>query len=330
MEKEDGGFVQLGVIGCGKWGRNHASTLAGLSALGCVADLETGPRKALAAELGCRSTTTGALLADPAITAVVIALPPAEQAAVALQAISAGKHLLVEKPMALDAASARQITKAAQAAGLVAMTGHLLLFHPAWRALAALVGEGALGDLRHIRTLRAGQGRFYPETDVIWDLLPHDLSLLRDLMGSLPRRGRMQTVQVVSDLADVASLQAEWPGGPVVDCFVSRVSPVRMRQVLVQGTRASLLWDENEDWPRRLCLSDNPTPDAPHPEPRFVPLTPAQPLAGQLRHFLMAIKGGTAPRGNVAGGQDVLRFIQDLHPDTMAPATRHPFRVANP
>jgi len=322
--------VQLGVIGCGKWGRNHASTLAGLSALGCVADLDTGTREALAAELGCRAATTSALLADPAITAVVVALPPAVQAGVALQAIRAGKHLLVEKPMALDAAAARQITDAAQAAGLVAMTGHLLLFHPVWRALAALVAEGALGDLRHIRTLRAGQGRFYPDTDVIWDLLPHDLSLLRDLMGSLPGRGRMQTVQVVSDLADAASLQAEWPGGPVVDCFVSRVSPVRMRQVLVQGTRASLLWDENEEWPRRLCLSDNPTPAAPHPPPHFVPLTPAQPLAEQLRHFLMAIKGDAAPRGTVAGGQDVLRFIHDLHPDRTASGTQYPFRVANP
>jgi len=310
--------VQLGVIGCGKWGRNHASTLAGLSALGCVADLDIGLREALAAELGCRAATTGTLLADPAITAVVVALPPAVQAEVALQAIRAGKHLLVEKPMALDAATARQITNAAQAAGLVAMTGHLLLFHPAWRALRALVEAGALGDLRHIRTTRAGQGRFYPGTDVIWDLLPHDLSLLRDLMGTLPAEGRMQASAVVSDLADVASLQAAWPDGPVVECFVSRVAPVPARQVLVQGTRASLLWDERQDWAHRLCLSDNPAPGAPTPEPHFVPLEPAQPLTEQLRHFLAAIDGGAVARGTITGGMDVLRFIDDLHPDRAA------------
>lgn len=322
--------MQLGVIGCGKWGRNHANTLAGLSVLGCIADHNTGRRDALATELGCRAASTEALLADPEIAAVVIALPPAVQAEVALKAIQAGKHLLVEKPMALDAATARRITDAAQAAGLVAMTGHLLLFHPAWRALTALVAEGALGDLRQIRTIRAGQGRFYPGTDVIWDLLPHDLALLRDLMGALPEGGRMQAAHVVSERADTASLQAGWPGGPVVDCVVSRVAPVPVRQFLVQGTKASLLWDESQDWPRRLCLSANPTPATPHPVARFVPLTQEQPLTGQLRHFLAAIDGTAAPRGTASGGLDVLRFIHDLHPDRAVTGVQNPEVAACP
>lgn len=311
--------MQVGVIGCGKWGGNHARTLAELSALGGVADLSAEKRCALAAELGCRAYGAEALLADPSVGAMVIALPPAVQAGMALRAIGAGKHLLVEKPMALDAATARQITGAANAAGLVAMTGHLLLFHPAWRALCDLVAQGALGSLRHIHTMRLGQGRFYPGTDVVWDLLPHDLSLLRDLMGSLPARGDMLATAVVSELADTASLHMAWPGGgPVAHCAVSRVAPVQVRQVLVQGSRASLLWDEAEEWPRRLRLQTNPAPGAPAPEPCFVPLEPAQPLTEQLRHFLAAIEGSAATRGTAAGGHDVLRFIHALHP---APAT---------
>lgn len=318
----------FGVIGCGKWGRNHASTLAGMTVLRSVADLLPERRDALAAELGCRAETTEAVLADPAISAVVIALPPANQAEVALSALKAGKHLLVEKPMALNADVARQISESARAAGRVAVTGHLLLFHSAYKALAGLVADGELGDLRCIRTVRAGQGRFYPGTDVVWDLLPHDLSLLRDLMGGLPDEGRIQAVSVVSDLADMASMQASYRGGPMVECFVSRVAPLRERRMLVQGTKASALWDENEDWPRRLCVTPNPTEAHPQAEPRFVPLQPVQPLSEQLAHFLAAIRGTTAARGTVVGGYDVLRFIDDLHQNPAIPGRKPPLAVA--
>jgi len=313
--------VQLGVIGCGKWGRNHAHTLAQMSVLGGVADLIPSRRAELAKELGCRTCTTDALLDDPRITAVVIALPPANQAEVALRALRAGKHLLVEKPMALDADLAWQIAETARVEGLVAMTGHLLLFHSAYRALSALVAEGTLGDLRFIRTVRAGQGRFYPDTDVVWDLLPHDLSLLRDLMGRLPDQGRLQGAPVVTSLADVACLQARYADGPVVESFVSRVAPQRERRMLIQGTRASALWDENEDWLRRLCVVTNPTETTPASEPFYVPLTPVQPLTLQLRHFLDSIEKTVVPRGTVIGGHDVLRFIHKLHDDMMPDMT---------
>jgi len=311
-----GDRVRVGVIGCGNWGQNHARTLASMSALGAVADLLPERRERLAGELGCRSCTADALIADPGLDGVIVALPPALQAEMALRVLRARKHLLVEKPMALDAGLASKIDDLARSMRLVAMTGHLLLFHTAYQALAALVAGGELGTLRHIRTVRAGQGRFYPGTDVIWDLLPHDLSLLRDLMGTLPEvaQSRLQSVAVVSDLADIASLQMAYCGGPVVSCFVSRVAPQRERQMLVQGSKASALWDENQDWSRRLCVVTNPTEDRPATEPRYLPLVPVQPLEGQLRHFLDSIRNGTQPRGTVTGGYDVLRFIHALDP----------------
>lgn len=314
--KFKGDRVRVGVIGCGNWGQNHARTLASMSVLGAVADLVPARREQLAAELGCRSHDADTLIADPQLDAVVVALPPAHQAPMALRVLRAGKHLLVEKPMALDAGQACQIDDLARSTGLVAMTGHLLLFHTAYQALTAMVAGGELGSLRHIRTVRAGQGRFYPGTDVIWDLLPHDLSLLRDLMGALPdaAESQLQSVAVVSELADVASLQMSYCGGPVVNCLVSRVAPQRERRMLVQGSLASVLWDENEDWSRRLCVATNPSPDNPTTTPRFIPLVPAQPLEAQLRHFLDSIRNKTVPRGTVTGGYDVLRFIHALDP----------------
>ncbi len=308
--------MRIGVIGCGRWGRNHAATLSGLSVLAGVADLVPERREALASELGSVATTTQALLQDPTINAVVIALPPAEQAEVALSALAAGKHLLVEKPMALDAARAAQIASRAKAAGVVAMTGHLLLFHPAWRAIKRIVAEGALGELCHIRTVRAGQGRFYPGTDVAWDLMPHDLSLVRDLMGALPMDGHMVATPVVSDrLADIVSVQGAFPDGPSLDLFVSRVAPKKVRRVLVQGSRASLLWDEGEEWSKRLCLTPNPHHGDLEVTSRYLPLDEKQSLTEQLVQFINTIEGKVTARGTVFGGVDVLHFIQRIHPD---------------
>lgn len=322
--------VQIGLIGCGKWGRNHAATLARLSVLASVADVIPARRETLATELGCTATTTQELLEDPSITAVVLALPPAEQADIAIRVLSAGKHLLVEKPMALDALRAGRIARAALEAGLVAMTGHLLLFHPAWRAMKAVIAGGALGELRHIRTVRAGWGRFYPGTDVVWDLMPHDLSLVRDLTGSLPPSGQMLATAVVSDRqADVASLQAAFPGGPTLDCFVSRVAPQKERRVMVQGSQASLIWDESRDWSQRLCLSTNPDSGCTPVSSRYLPLQQVQPLTEQLVHFIDAMGGRVEARGTVFGGHDVLHFIQQVHPYEITPGQAQILTAAN-
>lgn len=308
--------MTVGVIGCGQWGRNHATTLASLSALASVADLDATRRDALAGDLGCRAATTDAILSDPAISAVIIALPPAEQASVALRAMAAGKHLLVEKPMALDARESGRIATGAQTSGLVAMTGHLLLFHPAWHAIKAIVAAGELGPLRHIRMVRTGPGRFHAGTDVIWDLMPHDLALVHDLLGALPETAMMSGTAVVSrNEADIGSLVARFQDGPTLEVFVSRVAADKERRLIVTGSRASLIWDEAQDWDRRLCTSINSVPDDKCAGPRYITLEKSQPLAAQLQHFLDAIAGNAPARGTVASGHDVIQFIQNNYPE---------------
>ncbi|MCC5975469.1 MAG: Gfo/Idh/MocA family oxidoreductase [Rubellimicrobium sp.] len=309
-------LMTVGVIGCGQWGRNHATTLASLSALSSVADLDPARRDALAGDLGCQADTTDAILDDPAINAVVVALPPAEQASIALRAIAAGKHLLVEKPMALDTRQSARIAAAANASGLVAMTGHLLLFHPAWHATKAMVAAGELGRLRHIRMVRTGPGRFHAGTDVIWDLMPHDLALVHDLLGDLPPKATMSGTSVVSEKeADIGSLVSSFPGGPTLEVFVSRVSTTKERRLILTGSDANLIWDESEDWDRRVCIARNTIPDDRTAEIRYLEMARSQPLAEQLKHFLDAIAGTASARGTVSVGHDVLEFIQNNYPE---------------
>lgn len=321
MQEFKGVDVKVGLIGCGRWGQNHARTLAGLGALDAVADGIVERRDSVAAEHGVRSMTAEAIFADPAIGAVVLTLPPSEQAAMALRALAAGKHLMVEKPMALDVAMAERIVTTAEAMGVVAMTGHLLLFHPAYRALAEVVASGRLGSLRHIRSVRAGQGAFFPGTDVAWDLLPHDLSLLLDLNDGLPAQGRLEGVSTVSDRNDIATLRMRYPDGPLVECFASRVAPERERKLIVQGSRASVVWDDMKDWPEKLRVIDNPGPGIAQGEAEIIPVEPAQSLEAMLRHFLDCITTGATPRCSVADGYETLRLLA-VSAAPATPATR--------
>lgn len=304
--------MNLAVIGCGRWGRNHVRTLAQLGVLGAVADTRPDAREAFATEFGCAALTPEAVLADPGITGVVVVLPPDAQAAMALQVLAAEKHAMVEKPMAMTAADAQAIAAAATRAGVVAMTGHLLLFHPAYLAIKARVAAGDLGDLRHIRTERAGFGSFFPNTDVGWDLLPHDLSMILDLSGSLPVTRSLQGRSIVTDRADVASLRAQYDGGAMVDCFVSRIAPVRSRYMLVQGTRASLIWNDLEpDWARKLTFVPHLPGSATPADPQHIALPDTMTLEAELRHFITCIDTGATPRGNVQDASQIITWLAE-------------------
>jgi len=299
--------LKIGLIGCGRWGRNHARTLAALGVLGAVADERPEARDAFAAEFGCPAMSPDAMLTQVDIAAVVVVLPPDRQAQMALQVLQAGKHALIEKPMALDVAAAQAIVAAAKAAKVTAMTGHLLLFHPAYLAIEGLVRQGALGDIRHIRSERAAWGSFFPATDAAWDLLPHDLSLVLGLLGYLPAERRMQAQDFLGGRDDVASLTLREPG-LLVDCFVSRVAPVRSRYLLVQGTKASAIWNDLEpDWGKKLVLVAHE--GQVQGTPRAVPLIETMALEQELRHFLHCIATGDTPRGDVAGALQIIDAI---------------------
>jgi predicted dehydrogenase len=296
--------VKVGVIGCGRWGKNHARTLSALGVLAAVADERPEARAAFAEEFGCAQMTPQAMIDDPAIGAVVVVLPPDSQAGMALAVLAAGKHAMIEKPMAMTVADAEAIASAARSAGVTAMTGHLLLFHPAHLAIRELVRTGALGDLRLIRTERAGWGSFFPGTDVAWDLLPHDLSMILDILGDLPQDGQMQARAVVSPQADIASLRMS-VDALAIECFVSRVAPSRGRSMLVQGTRASALWNDLEaDWSRKLVVVEHSLPSPSNPRP--IALAETMALDSELRHFLSCIQSGARPRGHV---EDAARII---------------------
>ncbi|MFN6976848.1 MAG: Gfo/Idh/MocA family protein, partial [Gemmobacter sp.] len=312
----DGGkrmTARIGVIGCGDWGRNHIRTAAGLGVLAAVGDADPARRAAVAAQFGVPDMAPAAMLAEPAIDGVILALPPHRHADMALAVLRAGKHLLVEKPMSLDMAGAEAIVAAARAAGVVAMTGHLLRFHPAFEAMETLVRSGGLGRIRYVHTTRIGLGKFFQQTDALWDIAPHDLSLLLAITGEIPCRVHMEGAAMLTDAPDFAHLHLTFPSGIRSHSFISRLSPKRDRRFTVIGEGGMAVYDDLEPWDRKLAiyrhriLNEAGAIRIEGVEPDYVPLTEVMPLAAEQQHFIDCIASGAAPRASVAEGLDVLR-----------------------
>ena len=179
---------RLAVLGCGYWGSNHIRTLKGLGVLHAVSDLNRARAEGFASEQDCLAIEPEALFSRDDVDAIVLALPPQFHAEMAIRAVEAGKDVLVEKPVALTVADAEREVAIAKARGRIFMVGHVLRFHPAFEKLKSLVDAGELGEVRYIHSHRLGLGKFHTENDALWDLAPHDLSMILALPA--PSRSR--------------------------------------------------------------------------------------------------------------------------------------------
>ena len=312
------GATRIAVVGCGAWGRNHVRTLSEMGHLYAVAD-EHGQRSFdMAAEFGVVPLAPGQAFEDERVDGVVLALPAELHAPMAEEALRAGKHVLVEKPIALSAGAGALAVAAAEETGRVLMVGHVLRHHPAYRALEELVAAGELGELRYVQSHRLGMGRFHASFDAAWDLAPHDLSLVLALAGEAPveaagRGGAIAT----PGMLDTALIHLRFASGLAGHVMVSRHSPYRERRLTAVGTRGMAVVDDLEDWPRKLALYRHTLRENGRGgldfdlfEPEHVPVEPAQALTEELRNFVAAIEGREAPRTPGEGGVEVVRVLE--------------------
>lgn len=308
--------MRIGVLGCGPWGANHARCLSALGVLAAVADIDPGRSANLAAKVGANVMYPHEMADSDAIDAVVLAMPPQFHTAAAVKMLYADKHVLVEKPMALTLEDATAVVRAAQVSGCVAMTGHLMRFHPAFERLAELVQSGAIGPIRHVETMRMGFGRFYPGVDVLWDLAPHDVALLLALIGENPTEVRLEAHPVLSTARDIAHLHLTFPDGVVAHCHMSRASPRKERRLTVIGAQGMVVFDDMLPWEQKLTLyravpGAGQTQSGPDRlEAEFLTVPQALPLDAELGHFIAAIRTGAPPRSSVQEGLEVIRVIR--------------------
>jgi predicted dehydrogenase len=306
---------RIAVLGCGYWGANHVRTLRSLGVLAAVSDANPDRAEGFAVEHDCLAIAPEALFDHPDIDALVIALPPQFHAQAAIRAVEGGKDVLVEKPIALTVADAERAVAAATAAGRLFMTGHVLRFHPAFETLKALVDAGDLGAVRYIHSHRLGLGKFHTENDALWDLAPHDLSMILAITGTTPLEVRGEGAALLDRLSDFAHLHMLFPGGLRSHLFASRLNPYRERRLTVVGDKAMAVFDDVEPWQRKLAVyrhqiwQDSGQWAATTNEPTYVPVDDGMPLTRELQHFIDCIQHRRQPRTGGDEGVAVLRIL---------------------
>lgn len=243
--------LRIAVIGAGYWGPNLARNFSASPdwQLVAICDLDRERAEGLAARVGGVDVVTDVdeLLARDDVDAVAIATPARTHHALAIRALAAGKHVMVEKPLADARNLGRAMVDAASASGLVLMADHTYCYTPAVLKIRELIEEGALGDILFVDSTRINLGLIQPDVNVFWDLAPHDLSII-DFV--LPGGLRPATVSahgadpLGAGKACVGYLVLPLENGAMAHVHVNWLSPTKIRQMVIGGTKRTLVWDD--------------------------------------------------------------------------------------
>lgn len=312
---------RIAVLGCGYWGSNHIRTLKALGVLHAVSDTNAARAEGFAAEQNCLAIAPDDLASHPDIDAIVMALPPQFHAEAAIRAVEGGKDVLVEKPIALTVADAERAVEAARRNGRIFMVGHVLRFHPAFEQMKRLIDAGELGEVRYIHSHRLGLGKFHTENDALWDLAPHDLSMILAITGEEPAEIRGEGAALLDHLSDFAHLHMRFANGLRSHLFTSRLNPYRERKLTVVGTKAMAVFDDVEPWDRKLAVyrhavwQDSGQWAFTTNEPSYVPVHEGMPLTRELEHFIHCVETREEPR---TGGDEAIRVLKVLTAGTVS------------
>ncbi len=309
--------IKVVQVGCGYWGKNLARNFAELGALGAVVDGDPATAERIGAQHNAPVKTWAEVLVDPAIHGVSLATPASSHAAMAREAVAAGKHVFVEKPLALDPTDGRATVEAAVAAGKVLMVGHLLQYHPQFLALKALVDAGELGALRYVYSNRMSLGKFRTEENVLWSFAPHDLSMVLALVGEEPDRVTAQGMAAVTlGIADWATCQLHFPSGVAGHVQASWLHPFKEQRLVVIGDKAMAVFEDSQpDWDKRLAIyrhgidRSGRAPEPVKADAEYVSVPKGEPLKDECAHFLACMRDGATARTDGREGLAVLKVL---------------------
>jgi predicted dehydrogenase/acetyltransferase-like isoleucine patch superfamily enzyme len=315
--------------------RNHQR----LGALGAVVDADPARAQEHAAPAGVPVLTFEETLRRADLDAVALATPAETHAPMALSALAAGKHVFVEKPLALSVAEGRRVVEGARAAGRTLMVGHLLRYHPAFLQLQRLIDGGGLGRLQYIYSNRLNLGRIRREENVFWSFAPHDISMILALAGEMPERVRaVGSCYLHKTLADVTTTHLAFANGINAHVFVSWLHPFKEQKLVVVGEAGMAVFDDGMPWPDKLVVyphridwkSGIPTPARAAAEAVALD-SETEPLELECRHFLECVATGERPCTDGAEGLRVLEVLeraQRAMGEAEAPGPAEPARDA--
>ena len=316
--------TRVAVIGAGYWGINHVRTFGALAG----AELTWVCDPSAAALQRAREIAPGAAVTETIedvlhagdVDAVVLATPATSHAELSERVLATGRHLLVEKPLALSVDDAARVQAAATRAGVVAMVGHLMVFHPALEQLRAYLRSGELGDVYYLTSVRANLGRLRSDENALWSFGPHDLSMIDVLLDEAPVTVAARGLSCLQPgIEDVVFVTLRFAGGQMAHVHLSWLSPRKERRLVLVCSQKMVEFDDvSAD---KLRIYDKGY-DRPPEFTRFdqfltmrqgdvhIPQVPmVEPLDAEARHFLECCATGATPRSDLASGLRVVRVL---------------------
>ncbi|MBW1700440.1 MAG: Gfo/Idh/MocA family oxidoreductase [Deltaproteobacteria bacterium] len=309
----------VAVVGSGYWGKNLVRNFYQLGALKLICDKDDqilGHFKQKYPEVETCFAFYDILHRDD-IAAVVIATPAETHYTFSREALLAGKHVYVEKPMALLVTEGKELVQISQHMKKIFMVGHLLQHHPAFVKLKELARSGELGRINYIYSNRLNLGKIRREENILWSFAPHDISMILALAGEEPESVYATGGNYLhKKIADVTTTHLEFPSGLRAHIFVSWLHPFKEQKLVVVGDKKMAVFDDTQPWPDKLLLYpheikwQNNIPLPARADPERVEIEQNEPLRLECKHFLECISNGRKP---LTDGDEGLRVLKILN-----------------
>ncbi|MCO6451624.1 MAG: Gfo/Idh/MocA family oxidoreductase [Caldilineales bacterium] len=317
-------IVRIGQIGFGYWGPNLARNFRAIPACELSALCDASPdRLAMAGDLyrsATLYTSFDEMLASE-IDGVAIATPARSHYPLVMQALKAGKHVFVEKPLAMTTVEAAEMVETAERLGRVLMVGHVFEYNPAVRYVKNLLDSGAIGDVYYLYSTRVNLGRIQSDINALWSIAPHDISIFLYLLGQTPESVSARGARYLSgDVEDVVFCSMQFPSGVVAHVHASWLDPSKVRCMTVVGSHKMVVYDDLATegkvkiYDKGVTRFTNPQYGEYqyrlHTGDILIPkLTMQEPLRLECEDFVRAIQTGESP---LTDGRNGLRVVQVL------------------
>ena len=306
----------IAVIGCGYWGKNLIRNFSELDSLVAVCDSNHQLAQSYSEKYKVDNLSIDHVIKDKNIEGVVIAAPASLHSSMAIEMMNAGKHVYVEKPLAINLTDAHAMIKSAKKNDVQLMVGHLLQYHPIFIALRKLVEANYFGTLKYIYSNRLSLGKIRTEEDVIWSFAPHDISMILSLINNEPDEVSSESSCLLQPgIADIATIHMKFSLGLNAHVSVSWLHPYKEQKLVVIGEKATAVFDDTKDWEKKLSIYHHvfnisqQKPNIEKSNVEYITVPEAEPLRNECMHFLKSIENDESP---ITDGQEGLRVLSVL------------------
>jgi len=306
----------IAVIGCGHWGKNLVRNFSELGALGAICDPDNVLADKFSELYQVKSLSFSEIISSENIQGIVLAVPAPLHAEMAIKAMDAGKHVYVEKPLAMNDKEASQMIKKSDKMNVKLMVGHLLQYHPVFIKAREIANSGELGTLNYIYSNRLSFGKIRTEEDVIWSFAPHDISMILSLTNKKPVSIKTESSCILQNsIADKATIHIDFESGLKAHISISWFHPFKEQKLVIIGSKGALVFDDTKSWGEKLAKYSykidlsNKIPELYKSNVEFINVEESEPLKNECQHFIDTIKSSSKPITDGEEGLSVLKVL---------------------